>query len=119
MHLLRTSSRIARLVLAWFALTVLAAGASPLVHPQALELVCSADGGTKLVVAGEDGKATTPGARHLMDCALCLPVSPPPTPVRLQLPAPSPLAHALQPVAAAHIAAWAGAPLPPRGPPRI
>ncbi len=119
MHILRTSSRLARLVLAWFAFTVLVAGGSPLVHPQAMELVCSADGGIKLVIAGEDGKAAAPSAKHMMDCALCLPVSPPPVPVRLQVPAPSPLAHALLPVAAAHIAAWAGAPLPPRGPPRI
>ena len=118
MHALRTSSFLARLVLAWFALTVLAAGASPLVHPQAMELVCSVDGGIKLVVS-EDGKAPPHHGAHGMDCALCLPVYMPPVAAPATVPAPTPLSHALQPIRAAHVAGWAGAPLPPRGPPSI
>ena len=52
-----------------------------------------------------------------MDCPLCAtPSAPPPTPVAAVLP-PHPLAHALQPVEAARIAAATAAPLPARGPP--
>ena len=41
MHALRNSVSLARLVMAWFALTLGLAIASPLVHPQAMELVCT------------------------------------------------------------------------------
>mgnify|MGYP007055625982 FL=1 len=44
MHALRNSVSLARLVMAWFALTLGLAIASPLVHPQAMELVCTAGG---------------------------------------------------------------------------
>jgi len=40
-----------------------------------------------------------------------------PVPRSVTAPMPQPLAHALLPAVAAHIAALVGAPLPPRGPP--
>ena len=58
MQTLRNAHLLARFVLVWFALTVLAAGASPLVHPKAMELVCSADGGIKLVASDDGADAT-------------------------------------------------------------
>ena len=77
MHALRNSVSLARLVMAWFALTLGLAIASPLVHPQAMELVCTAGGSVKLVVVnGEEGQAVS--AQHSLDCPLCLAVTPPP-----------------------------------------
>lgn len=117
MHALRTSLTLARLILAWFALTLGVAVASPLVQPHQMELVCAEDGGVKLVVVGEDGQAA-PVGHHSLDCPMCLPVMVPAPVFSLDAAMPHPLAHALRPVAAAHIAALVGAPLPARGPPR-
>jgi hypothetical protein len=89
--------------------------ASPLVHPQSFEVICSGTGAIKLLVQTDDGTVEM-GAMG-MDCPLCsTPSAPPPTPVAAVLP-PHPLAHALQPVEAARIAAATAAPLPARGPP--
>lgn len=117
MHLLRTSSMLARLILAWFVLTLGAAIASPLVRPQALELVCTTGSTAKLVVLG-DGSPDAPSAPHGLDCPLCLHFGTPPSQAQsLAVVHPQPLAHALPPIVAATLAAIAGAPLPPRGPP--
>jgi len=112
---------LARLVLAWFVLSIGVAVASPVVQPQSLELVCSAAGSIKLVVHADDGVHDAglhdAGAGHL-DCALCLPGgAPPPLALAPALPAPLPLGRALQPVEAARIAAATAAPPPARGPP--
>lgn len=70
---------LARLVLAWFALALGVAAASPLVRPPVMELVCGANGQIKVVVHTDDGTAEL-GSAHL-DCALCLAASaPPPAP---------------------------------------
>ena len=116
MHLLRTSPMLARLVLAWFVSVLVAAGASPIVHPVTMDVVCSA-GGVMKVVFTEDGQPAETG-RHTLDCPLCLPGAVPAPAVRVVPDAPQALAHALKPIVAAHIAALVGAPLPPRGPPR-
>ncbi|XAH23776.1 DUF2946 family protein [Xylophilus sp. GW821-FHT01B05] len=116
MHVLRTSSLLARLVLLWFACVLGVAAASPIVHPQAMELACSASGNLKLVVMGDDGQAMEAG-QHSLDCALCLAAHVPPPRTHTPPVLPQPLAHALLPTVAAHIAALVGAPLPPRGPP--
>jgi hypothetical protein len=53
-----------------------------------------------------------------MDCPLCATSSAPPPPVlRLSAEPAQPLAHVLQSIPAAHIAALTAAPLPARGPP--
>jgi len=106
---------LGRWVLAWFALSIGVAVASPLLQTQGFELICTSTGAVKMIAKGEDGGAL--GAGHL-DCPMCLPHVAPPPPL-LQLPAPtqSPLWHALQPVQAARIAAITAAPLPARGPP--
>lgn len=116
MQLLRSSTLIARLVLAWFALTLGVAVASPIVHPQALELVCSASGSMKLVAVGDEAPGVQ-ASSHSLDCSLCLPAAlPAQAAIARSLP-PAPAANAQHPFASAHIAALAGAPLPPRGPP--
>lgn len=108
--------RLGRLVLLWFVLSLGAAIASPVVNPQAMEVVCSSAGAVKVVVKTDDG-AQEMGASHL-DCPLCvLTGAPPPAPPVVQLPQPQPLGHALQSIPAARIAAATAAPLPARGPP--
>lgn len=115
MHILRTSSMLVRLVLAWFVLTLGAASAAPMVQPVSMALVC-ADGGVKVVLVDRDGAAVHPRG-HTLDCPLCLPATAPP-PLATPCVVPPQLAAAVVRVPAVfHVAATAGAPLPPRGPP--
>ncbi|ABX35535.1 conserved hypothetical protein [Delftia acidovorans SPH-1] len=116
MHTLRTSSFWKRLALAWFLLTLGVAGASPFVNPKTMELICSSGGAITMVVLDDDGQAQAP-VQHTLDCSMCLAPALPLPPVSLAVAQPHPLAAALHPFAAAHIAALVGAPLPPRGPP--
>jgi hypothetical protein len=110
--------QLGRLVLLWFVLSLGAAIASPVVNPQAMEVVCSSAGAVKVVVKTDDG-AQELGASHL-DCPLCvLTGAPPPALPVVQLPQPQPLGHALQSIPAARIAAATAAPLPARGPPTL
>lgn len=118
MHALRTSFILARLILAWFVLTLGVAVASPVVHPKAMEIVCSAGGSMKIVVIGDDGQSVE-AAPHMLDCPLCIAATVPLPEPRVSLELPQLLAHALKPSVAAHIAARLGAPLPARGPPRF
>lgn len=115
MQALRHARFLARLVLAWFVLSLGVAIASPLVQPQSLELICASGGAMKLIVKNADGSAQERG--HTLDCPLCASVAAPPPVAGPRAVAPSPLAPALQPVPAAHIASRTAAPLPPRGPP--
>ena len=112
----RTFSALRLWVLAWFMASVGLAIASPLVHPQSIEVICSGGGTIKLLVQTDDGQVDmgTMG----MDCPLCATMGAPPPTVALPhiLPA-HPLAHALQSVEAARMAAVTAAPLPARGPP--
>ncbi len=113
---LRYLHALGRLVLLWFVLSLGVAVASPLVHPQAMELVCSSAGAVKVIVQTDDG-AQELGASH-MDCPLCvLTGAPPPAPLAIEAPSVQPLAHAVQSIPAARLAAATAAPLPPRGPP--
>ncbi|HVR54712.1 MAG TPA: DUF2946 family protein [Pseudorhodoferax sp.] len=117
MHALRRSTTLVRLVLAWFVLALGVAIAAPAVQPQAMELICSASGGAKLIVVGEEGGQDSAAGHHAIECPMCLAVVLPPAPHGARAAPQQPLAHALRPLGAAHIAALVGAPLPPRGPP--
>ncbi len=116
MHALRSSSLLARLILAWFVLTMGAAIASPIVHPQAMELVCTTGTSVKLVAVTGDADAVQQG-HHALDCVMCLGASAPPAQQQAAALHDSPLAHVLKPAVAATLAAIVGAPLPARGPP--
>jgi hypothetical protein len=110
----RHASFLARLVLAWFALALAVAAASPLVKPQAAQLVCSGSGSIQLVVpTGEDGQ---PPSTHTLECPLCAAVAPPPPAVQpmafLQ-----PLGRVVQSLPSARLAARIAGALPARGPP--
>jgi hypothetical protein len=120
MHLLRNHPRflglVGRWVLLWFVLSLGAAVASPIVHPQAVELVCSSVGSVKVVVHTEDGVQEM-GASH-MDCPLCvLTGAPPPSVDPAGFDLPLPLGRVVQSIPAARLAAATAAPLPARGPP--
>ncbi len=116
MQALRSSKFIASLVLVWFALFVWSSMAASLIHPGTLQMVCSSDGGMKMVDTGDGDGDVKLG--KTMDCPLCASVTTPPSAQRSgQLLAPSTLAHALHPVAAAHLATVTAPPLPSRGPP--
>ena len=118
MQTLRKAHHIARLVLAWFVLSLGVAVASPIVKPHGMELICSGYGATKLVQTGDDGKSTS--AQLLgMDCPLCAGVSAPPPFVALHfsaiVPTGAPTLAPIQSVYSFH----QSAPPPARGPPRL
>lgn len=113
----RPATGLVRWVLLWFALSLGAAIASPVVHPQAMELVCSATGSLKAIVHTEDG-AQELGAGH-MDCPLCMLAGAPPATPTHELPMLMPRAHAVRALPSAHIAAASAAPMPARGPPSL
>jgi len=117
MQTLRQARFLARLVLVWFALALGAAIASPLVKPQAIELVCASGGAMKLIVKSDDGSQAP--ASHTLDCPLCATVGAPPPLAQPTATLPDVLAHVLLPIAAAHIAGRTAAPLPARGPPTL
>jgi hypothetical protein len=115
--MLRNARRLARLVLAWFALSLGAAIASPLVKPADIELVCSGTGTLKLLVKGDAGSGSHRGAATL-DCPLCAGPGAPPPIAHLDIPPAPPVAGPLPgAIPATRIAALAAAPLPARGPP--
>ncbi len=117
MQTLRNARLIARLVLVWFALSLGAAIASPLVAPKASQLVCSG-ASVKLVVENADGALAEVGHSSL-DCPLCAVTSAPPPLATLTVQPPHPLSHALLPIVAAHIAGRIGAPWQARAPPTL
>lgn len=116
MRTLRHFTILARLVLAWFVLSLGVAVASPIVKPQDVLLVCTGSGAMKVLVKADDG-STSEVASNSMDCPLCASLAAPPPVARLQAEPAQPLAYALQAIPSAHIAARTAAPLPARGPP--
>lgn len=117
MNALRNSRTAARLVLVWFAFFIGVATASPIVQPADIQMVCSAAGGMKLVIASEDGAEIKVSTG--MDCPLCAAAAGPGPVNKFSFSKLSPLAHALQSIAAAHIALVSAPPLPSRGPPSL
>lgn len=84
------------LVMAWFAMALFAAVASPLLHPQAMDIVCSGSGAPRLVVKTIDGLVAADAAG--LHCPLCLAADAPPnactaTPATAPLPTFQPCIH--------------------------
>lgn len=109
------AARWIRWVLLCFVMSLGVAIASPIVHPQAVELVCSSAGAVKAVVQTDDG-AQELGAGH-MDCPLCVLAGAPPSVPSLALPVQPPLAQVALPLRVLHVTVAAAAPPPARGPP--
>lgn len=120
LHTLRNTPWLAKLALLWFALTLGAAVASPMVNPQTELVICTGAGMLKVVLTG-DGTVTTAAATDTSDalfCPLCLlGAAPPPARVHFAQAA-LPLSHVWQNIQAAHMAALTAAPPPGRGPPK-
>jgi hypothetical protein len=117
MHTLRHAKLIAHFMLVWFALSIGVAIASPMFKPQGMQLVCSGAGAMKVVVAGDDGKASS--VSHTLDCPLCASISAPPPMDYAALHAPA-IGVANAPVQGASADFFVLAALPPaRGPPTL
>lgn len=121
MQWLRCTRSLTHLALLCFVLAFAAAVASPLIKSEGLTLVCSANGGMKLLASNADADDQAadqaPQSGHALDCPLCLALDVPLLFASLFTPFESPLAPQLRPTVVAHLAVVAGAPLPPRGPP--
>ena len=114
---LRASPWLAQVALLWFVLTLGVAVASPMVEPQHDWMVCSAAGMLKVTLNADGSLSSTTAADA--DCPLCVVGGAPPVFHALALDFAQPLGHALQAVAAAHIAVRTAAPPPSRAPPSI
>lgn len=102
-------------VMVWLAL--LAGWISPLVHAEAMQLVCTSAGHIRWV--DMDSDALSAGLQHGKECALCLALeAPPPAVARLLLPH----AGAATPIPAWHqpqLPVMAASPFAARAPPRL
>lgn len=117
MQTLRNAHLIARFMLVWFALSIGVAVASPLVKPQAMELICSSAGVMKVLFTTNDGGQDA--ARPALDCPLCAATSAPPPLARLAAEPAQSLAYVSPGIAADPLAAFPAAPPPARGPPAV
>lgn len=115
MQSLRRAHFLARLVLVWFALTIGAAIASPMVNPRSTQLICTGSGVMKVIVTTADGVQEV--ASQSMDCPLCASLSAPPPVAHLAVEPLLLLSYAVQAIPAAVIAKLTATPPPARGPP--
>ncbi len=107
--------QLARWVLLWFALSLGAAIASPMVSPKTVELICSSAGAMKLIVKSDDGSISQ--GSHTLDCALCVGTAAPPPAQICPQTQPSGLSYATQAIPQARVATLLFTQPPPRGPP--
>ena len=104
-----------RWVLAWFLLALGVAVASPIVQPQAMEVVCSSAGAARILVQTEEGPVEL--GTQGFDCPLCLLAGPAPAAISPGIHAPARWRSlVMRPAAAPVLTAMAVSP-PARGPP--
>jgi hypothetical protein len=118
MQRLRQLTQITRLVLAWFVLTLGVAVASPIVNPQAMELVCTSGAQVKLVTLDDDGTQASP-SHSTLDCPACLAITLPASTPRFIVERALPQRPTWPPISPSRLGAPSGAALPPRGPPTL
>lgn len=116
MQTLRNAHSIARLVLVWFALSMGVAVASPLVHSQAMELVCTGAGMMKFVKLGADA-TVVPERQTTLDCPLCANLAAPPPAVAANTTLVFERALVLLPVEVASLSSLLRGPWQARAPP--
>jgi len=118
----RSARSLARLVLAWFVVSLAVASAAPVLRPAAaMERLCSAGGEVRWINIADtvrDADASTAG-HHTLDCPLCLSATPPSPPVRWETGRNAVAQYVAQPTAADPSVAPTRAPFPPRAPPRV
>lgn len=117
MFKLRRAQSLARLVLAWFVLSIGMAIAAPVVNPQSTQLICTGSGVMKVLITSADGVQEV--ASQSMDCPLCASMGAPPPVARLAAEPLLPLSYAVQTIPAAVIAKLTAVPPPARGPPNF
>ena len=115
MQALRNAAFLARLVLAWFALSLGVAIAAPVVKPRSIELICSGAGAVKLLSQGDD--TGTPAGLHTLHCPLCATTGAPPVAAQGLAGVIAPVGQVPPSIRAARVAALTAAPPPARGPP--
>ena len=116
-HALRSSHRLARLALLWFVLTLGAAVASPMVHPQAETAICSGMGMQKVVI-NDDGTTTTSAVSGI-SCPLCLMGGAPPQTTLPLVAAVQALDNLVPSTPVVHVETLTASPPPARGPPKV
>ena len=114
METLRRAHRLTCLILAWFALAMGVAIASPVINPQAMELICSGTGSMTVLVSSDDGSSSDL-SDHMHDCRLCVVGGAPPLAVIFAA-HPQP-ADEPTPALPSSVAALTAAPFAARGPP--
>ncbi len=114
---LRNAHLVTRLVLVWFALFIGVSVASPLVKPQASQMVCSAMGGMKMVTGDDAGDSQASSAG--MQCPACLPLMTLPPVDGPEAVASKGLTHVLPLRSAARMVGVLGQPRQARAPPAI
>jgi hypothetical protein len=115
LHTLRRATALVRWVLLGFMLSLGVAIASPIVNPQATQLICTGSGVMKVIVISADG--STEVASQSMDCPLCASIIAPPPVKKWSFQPAQPLSYALQSIPAATLAKRTAVPPPARGPP--
>jgi hypothetical protein len=117
MQSLRNVRSLARLMLAWFVLSLCVASAAPAFAAPPPHDLCTSDGGLK--AAGADDQGTHSADDAGAHCPLCLLLAGPPTPQLLPATLPQPGGARPIGVATAPAVSAAAAPLPARGPPHL
>lgn len=117
MYTPHTARLIARWVLMWFALSLGAAIASPLINPRTTEMVCTSVGVMKLFAQTDEGGTELLGLS--LDCPLCANLGAPPSALEWGAEPPFDLAFSLLPLEVARIASLLRGPWQARAPPDI
>lgn len=117
MYLPRTARFIARWVLVWLVLSLGVAIASPLINPQATQMVCSGTGAMKLMVQNDEG--STEWGSLTLDCPLCTHLGAPPPALTWGAEPAFELAFSLLPLETARMASLLRSPWQARAPPSL
>ena len=110
-----TARLIARWVLMWFALSLGAAIASPMVNPRMTEMVCTSTGLMTLVTQASDDASEW--VTLSLDCPLCANLGAPPPTLEWGAEPPFELAFSLLPLEVARITSLLRGPWQARAPP--
>lgn len=115
-HTLRTSHRTVRLALLWFALTLGAAVASPVIHPQTELVVCTGVGLQKVLINADGSVSSSTDSG--ISCPLCVMGDAPPPVTYSGVAAVYATGQAVPIAPVAPAVTFTATPPPARGPPQ-